>query len=359
MIFFWSAIAMAFCQVTVSSVQLSSHLGRKIMSQARRIENNYYDAEENNQWIANYSIKFQGCHTQLQFNANGNDNGDAMIINKKLARFRLCPSDACNSDNADGCSSGAEYVVDLITFTEAFTEAKMEAQQYYCEKYRETSCDCDQADDADACQYQCFANAGMQYCQQDKDDEEEFEVQRYLECQEIYKGGNGDDNQDDVQYYVGPYCSSDGSKILLGVFTDDTCSVSVSTSAYEKYNNGASLPYSSSSIVGLDCLSCAEANDGGDNADATDSDQVKEMCGNLYQAAGKCEQNFQYASNNDACNFIAGIQIKRSSGSASVSASPSKAAGAFIGIFAVSTVLLGAYVYYLQSKLNRAKVVLH
>jgi hypothetical protein len=246
----------------------------------------------------------------------------------------------------------------MSTFADAFTEAQMEAQEYKCEKYRETFCNCDEADDADACQYQCFANAGMQYCQQNDEDEEEFEVQRYLECAEMDRA-NGDDDNADVEYFVGPYCSSDGSKILLGVFTDDTCTVSVSSSTYEKYNNGASLPYSSQSIVGLDCIACTENADNGDDADANDADQVKEMCGNLYEAAGKCEQNFQYSSNDDACNFIAGIQIKRSAGEVSYSASPSKAAGAFIGIFAVCSVLLGAYVYYLQGKLNRTQVALN
>jgi hypothetical protein len=357
----------------IADVRINSSLGQKIMTNARRSlednnnENQYYDYEADNSWLANYSIKFQGCHSQLQYNLNADDDSDAMIYNKQLARFRLCPSDSCDSSSAGGCSNSAEYVVEMGTFADAWTEAQMEAQEYKCEKYRETYCDCDGGDDddADSCQYQCFANANMAYCQESDEDEEEFEVQRYLECAEMDQYNNGEeeeeaDDQVDVAYYVGPYCSDDGSKILLGVFTDDTCSVAASTSTYATYNNGVSLPYSSSSIVSLDCLSCMEdADDNGDDADANDADEVKEMCGDLYQAAGKCEQDFSYSSNSDACNFIQGIQIKRKAGDYSYSTSPSKAAGAFIGIFAVSTTLLGAYVYYLHSKLQRSQVALN
>jgi len=52
-----------------------------------------------------------------------------------------------------------------------------------------------------------------------------------------------------------------------------------------------------------------------------------------------------------------GIKITRSNGVIiSGATNKNKVASAFIGIFAVSFVLLGAYVYYLKTKLDRAKI---
>lgn len=338
------------------------------MEQARRLENDdQADQGAQNAWLANYSVKFQGCHSQVIFNDNADGNGDAMMIEQGLARFRLCASDSCNANDAYGCSSGAEYLVDMGTFADAWTEAQMNAQEYECEKARENcGCDADDVDDADTCEYQCMTNLGMSYCIDEEDEQEQFEVQRYLECAQM-EINNDDDANANVELFIGPYCSSDGSAILLGVFTDDTCSVRTSTSTYATYNGGVTLPYSSKSIVNLNCMSCKEPSDDAEqdeynynnNADAQDADEVTEMCENLYYAAGKCEQNLAYSSNSDACNFIAGIQISRKTGSVSYSRAPSKSAGAFIGIFAVSTVLLGAYAYYLQTKVSRAQVALH
>jgi hypothetical protein len=65
-------------------------------------------------YIAEYSIKFQGCHHVQQWNDNVDEDSDVRIMTKRLARFRLCPSDQCSNDKSSGCSSKyGDYVVDV------------------------------------------------------------------------------------------------------------------------------------------------------------------------------------------------------------------------------------------------------
>ena len=47
---------------------------------------------------------------------------------------------------------------------------------------------------------------------------------RILANNNYYRNGNyyGDE---EVQYYIGPYCAEQGGEIRLGVFNDDTCTV--------------------------------------------------------------------------------------------------------------------------------------
>jgi hypothetical protein len=223
--------------------------------------------------------------------------------------------------------------------------------------------------DASSCTQHCFDNDPLlgYYCplveqlnQLDVDD-------LYLECTQIKINNR--------QYYMGPSCSSDGSQILLALFTDNSCSIEATAGTLAKYNSNNNynknddsstfFKYFSTgaySIVGSDCVSCA--------ADATDENysdgnSVNYMCQGLYQQAGKCEQqsssSSSYPSNptTDACNFIQGIKITSNDGRVVYSARPSKTVGTWIGIFAISTILLGVYVYYLQVKVHRVIIQLN
>ena len=350
-------LGQALAAVPIGDVKVNSQLGQAIMQYARRL-----DGEDNINygWVSDYSIKFQGCHHTLQYNMQADGDDDVKIYNRRLARFRLCPSDSCASDNTYGCSSGAEYIVDMSIFVNSFTEAQMTVRQYNCEYVRE-NCACDDTDDKDSCASNCYSNAGLSYCVGDEGDDN-FNVQNYLECGKLeVDGNNGNGNNGEAQqYYIGPYCSDDGSKILLGVFTEDTCSVEASSGTYEQFNNGVSLPYSSESIVGLECVSCLEDQDQeeNNNQDAQDNNQVKYVCEYLYQQAGKCETNLSIDNpSTDACNYIEGVKITRKDGTVVFNKSASRATGAWIGIFAMSTILLGAYVYYLKSKVDRTRSI--
>merc|ERR1712032_773198 len=209
-------------------------------------------------------------------------------------------------------------------------------------------------------------------CENADDDEQEEEedqfenLREFAECQnlEIEDDNRRRLDEDEVEYFVGAYCSESGSSIHLGVFTDDTCSQFADeyggSNTYMQLTYGKSLPYSDTTMIGTECMSCKEPQDAdqNNNNDQEDEDEVKESCEQLYEGAGKCEYglDIQYP-NNYGCNFMEGIKIVRKNGTiVSGPGSKSTTASVFVGLFAASFVLLGGYAYYLKTKLDRAKV---
>merc|ERR1712238_424947 len=295
-----------------SSINGRSKMGKHILSQARRVEENYYD--EDYLFLADFSLKFQGCHHITQWNAEADGEEDVRIMSKRLVRFRLCPSNTCTSSNAGGCDSGyGDYIIDMNIFIAAWMENKQEVQEYQCEYYAENVCGCD---------------------------------------------------GEDIEYFLGPYCADQGGKIYLGMFTDDTCTTFAdSNGGQSTYRTlaGSNLPYSGETFIDSERYECVEPQDADEqnDGDQQDENEIKQVCGEIYVQAGKCEQKIsgpQYP-NEKACDYMEGIKITRANGTViRGSSTKNKVAGAFVGIFAVSFVLLGAYVYYLKTKLDRAKI---
>lgn len=201
------------------------------------------------------------------------------------------------------------------------------------------------------------------------DDEvaDELALEDYMECAQIKFNNRRElaDNEWNGNYYVGPYCASQGGAIYLGMFTDDTCSQYADNSGgREMYYSlaGRNLPYGQTNLIDLDCMSCKEPQENNnDGNDADDADDVTEACEQIYVTAGKCESNLPYGTvyepNNNACNYMEGIKIVRSDGTiVAGQAKANKTASVFIGLFVVAFVLLSAYVYYLKTKLDRASI---
>ena len=360
---------------SISQVRADSKFGMDLLSKARRAEENG-DEEVDTTWIANYALKFQGCHHISQWNSEADGEDDVRIETKRLARFRLCPIDSCSANSGGGCSSKyGDYIVDMDTFIASYLTNKQEAQEEACET-AEANCDCDYYanngyDSEEACMSACLTNAGYSDCVEVEEDEyyqKPIQAEDYVECTAYAGAGrrledNGNDDEDDGGYYIGPYCSNNGGKIVLGMFTDDTC-----TQFADEYGGrttfestfGSSLPYSQESIVNSDCYTCAgeqEQNEYGYYVAST-----KEACGELYQYAGKCESKLssevgESYINENACTYMEGVKITRKNGIIiSGLATKNKVASAFIGMFSVSFVLLGSYVYYLKTKLDRGSV---
>jgi len=273
----------------------------------------------------------------------------------------------------------------MATFTKGFAQSEKRAEEYKCQMYMYKHCDCQESDDRgddwnrEYCEYDCFNNGGKTACidrnpyDDDEDDRrDEFEVERYAECQEFEEpefdddGGNnrrlGNDD-DGVQYYIGPYCASQGGKIFMGVFTDDSCSVfadeSNGRSTYKTLTRGSHLPYSTKSVVNTKCHSCVEPEDPNrreeENDDAWEEEiRLAEICEESYQAAGKCEKKLKNGPsepNNGSCSFIEGVKIVREDGYI-MKTKPSGVTTFFIVLFAAICCGLGYYVSFLRKRLG-------
>jgi hypothetical protein len=145
------------------------------------------------------------------------------------------------------------------------------------------------------------------------------------------------------------------------MFTDDACTVFADEYggrvAFSDISGGAALPYSSESIVDTKCYSCEEAQENNDDANGDDAVEAKEVCTDMYAASGKCEEDISYSSNQNACTYMEGIKMTRKDGILFTGAATANAvAGTFIVIFGISFALLGSYVYYLKTKLDRGSI---
>lgn len=351
----------------------------------------------NNNGNANGNYNYNGNGRQLeqnQYNYNEYNNREdyAGMYQQKLVHFQLCPSDSCWR-----CKNGADYVVELGDFVASILEAEMTALEYNCERVRE-NCYCYNANNEDTCTSDCFKNAGMDTCAFAMY-EQEFDLQDASECVQLevededvvkkylyanmerrqYNQNNGDYNANgqqeqgeiDGDIYVGPYCSNNGKKIHLGVFLEETCSIDAPKGLYEAIHYGDSIPYTKKSMVSSGCISCMEPTevdynnywDQQDTDEATENnywdqqyaDEATEVCTNLYEIAGKCEEGLDgYYPNRDVtgCSFISNLKSSSLVGNMGVTAK------VFAGIFAVTTVALAAVATTLWKRNQRQNVSL-
>mmetsp|Transcript_2385 Transcript_2385/g.4425 ORF Transcript_2385/g.4425 Transcript_2385/m.4425 type:complete len:389 (+) Transcript_2385:244-1410(+) len=366
-----------FAATTISSIRADSKLGMSLLSKARQVEQNNNKNGQNQvdtTWISGYALKFQGCHHISQWNPNVDQEEDVRIESKRLARFRLCPASSCSSNSGGGCAKGyGDYIVDMDVFLQSFMENKRQVQEEACQTYAQYNCSCQNNDDQQGCMQNCYYNAGMSECIEQNNSG--IDVNNYLQCSgyqaaangggrllENKQGNNANGNNVQYSYYIGPYCSGKGGKIVLGMFTDDSCTQFADSnggqSTFQSLTGGMSLPYASTSMVDTKCYSCESA-----EKNKYYQAQTKDSCSQMYIYSGKCETQLSSSTssvttiNQNACTYMEGIKITRSNGIIiSGAAKASKVASVFTGIFAVSFVLLGSYVYYLKTKLDRGSV---
>jgi hypothetical protein len=381
MINFALAILSVTCAVTNASIseqQLSSvsipatsRIGNRLMSKARRLEQNGDDAYTFS-WVKDYSIKFNSCHTTFEFRADASGSNDeedsAPVESMRLVSFKLCPTNADETlgqydymSSCGNCRNGAEYLVEMREFLEAYLEFHMTQKEYNCEMVKE-NCGCeddDQYDDDQTCYDTCYAAAGLDYCDEfasnDGDDNNDYEFDLYenLECENVM---DNDDDSNTARLYVGAYCSNNGKNIYLGEFTDRQCTQKAEAGSYYGLF-GQELPYQDTSIVDSDkCLSCLEPVEYDDDAnnDNADGDQVREICEELYDRSAKCEQNLAdgvtYSKSNGACDYMHNILPRAErvvTGKTGLTASTF-----FAGLFFVSTVAVAAWAVTLYRKLE-------
>merc|ERR1719491_881744 len=126
-----------------------------------------------------------------------------------------------------------------------------------------------------------------------------------------YQGGGGQ-QQGNYNYYqnvdifIGPACSADGTTIGLSMFMEDTCSYAASDDM--DFANVAfgwdSLPFANGGLISnLNCLACY-------GPDADYNYELREICTDAYAAStSRCEANMTshnsyYGQNTHGCDYV-------------------------------------------------------
>jgi hypothetical protein len=361
----------------------------------RRLEDEEYEVD-----ISGYSLKFEQCQFVKAYDdelAEDGDGSTTVLATKRFVIFRLCPT----NEDCDSCSYGfGEYIVDLEEYLEATVEYQQEMQESMCdaceecgnyEENEENNQDEDERRrllinrklqnydvDCDSCYDECMKIENME-------DNGYIDATEFLECQMIY------DPEDDGKagLYAGPMCASSGSKIKIGVFTDEDCNVPDSDKDVDDYlmdGDGVSMKLSHAllkTVYSSSCISCLqveEEDENGGNDDNADEQEpeVVEMCEQLYEASAKCEKtngfddgyaNYygyenQLAQEGVVCDFVESLKAGSydESGEIVVNGANSSIGGGAettggqkfaLTFFVIGTVGLAGYAAMLHSKLTK------
>jgi len=393
-------------------------------SQMRRLDEEEYAVD-----LSGYSIKFMKCQFVKQYDDEvaEEEELDTVLGTKRFVIFRLCAEGSCSS-----CNVGyGEYLAPMDEYLEAVVEYRQEEQEEYCNTCEETcenegddgnqNADADEDADADengdgedgGRKLQRQKNKGRKtrelknkfsrkltddcstcsdICEkiENMEDNNYIDASEFLECQQVFDGGD-DDNAEANALYAGPMCASSGQKIKIGVFTDEDCMFLDENKDVENYlvdDDGVQMKLSHALLKTVyeneDCISCLvpaeedENEDGNnDNNDEEEEAEVQEVCQNLYEASGKCETKHgfdngygdydEYANQEQneeiVCDFISSIKSGTYSQSGEIEvggnnryASDANTSGGqkfFLTFFILGTVGLAVYAAMLHTNLTK------
>jgi hypothetical protein len=241
--------------------------------------------------------------------------------------------------------------------------------------------------------FRCYVAAGLDYCEGDDQNNNnnnnnqnvfEWNLEEAARCDELdidddalqayyYNNGgvnqgqnenynyNNQNAQQDLGFFVGPYCRADGKAIHMGVFMDETCSWPAPSDTFSNFFSGQELPYAEENLIDDYCVSCMEPKeyDENNNGDQDDEDEVVEVCERLYEDAAKCESSLAdgttYYPNTYGCEILKSLKKPGKMGTQSSGVSAAKV---FAGLFAATTIVLGGVAYYMYDKSRRSNVAL-
>ncbi|KAL7509528.1 hypothetical protein ACHAXN_006515 [Cyclotella atomus] len=275
-----SIIVSSMSTASSSSNNIAAPALRSLMQHSRHLEDNNDDQQVQNNTgfdLSQYSVKFEKCQTTKQYDANNNNNGNSVLLTKRFIIFRLCPDDSC--------SNYGEYLIDMDSYLQAAIPQLEAMQEQYCEECNAcVNVDDDGCNgvDVDTCYQKCTNIANME-------SNGYVDAALYTQCGKVYQNQNTG-----VAYYAGAMCSSSGTKIKIGLFSDQTCSTLAEADNIDHYiknDNGYNVKLSyhllkqtfSAADGGNFVVNCYQ--DGG----------VSDMCQNLYEEAGKCESTYGFA----------------------------------------------------------------
>jgi len=354
-------------------------------SQLRRLDEAEDDFDVD---LSPYSLKFMKCQFVRSFDDElaEDADSDSVLAVKRFVIFRMCPDSSCSS-----CNYGyGEYLVEMEDYLDAMVQYRQEEQEEYCQNCDEM-CEEEEGDDAagegngdrrrlgdcDTCQETCEKIENME-------ENGYIDATDFVNCQEIYQG-----DDDGSSLYAGAMCASNGSKIKIGVFSDEECNT-LTDKDIEDYladddGNQAHLSHAllKTTYDTENCIDCLvedeEDEEQGDDANAEEKEaETKEVCDQLYEASAKCEavhgfdgisDYYQYysvqASNEEiVCDYIQSLKSGTydSSGEIVIGGSVSYAEGGtgttggqkfFLTFFILGTVGLAVYAAMLHSQLTK------
>ncbi|KAL3906699.1 MAG: hypothetical protein SGILL_009168 [Bacillariaceae sp.] len=299
--------AISTCLLTLPYVEASTWSPSTDVSQ-RRLEdgsNTYFEYDLND-----FSLRFDHCQYVKMYDDDmaGDEDAETPLAVRHFVVFRLCPSDECST--CDSSSVYGRYVMEVDEYLQATVQEQANEIESICENCEE-ACN----DDGSG----CSGCGAFCYKYENLENNGYVDAADYIECQQVEMNGNnnGDNNEnggedqenDDAnqnQLYIGPRCSNNGDRIMLGLFSDEEC-LTPYTDLDVEDALGSEVSYQLLSHTynadGNNCLSCKEyVYDGGDDDaangnnnnqqdgnDQQDADDVNEMCEKVYDEAAKCE----------------------------------------------------------------------
>lgn len=292
-----SASANPFAPKVTKNTAKSNYVGRLLKgakatanSQLRKL-----DEDEQEVDITGHSIKFEKCQFVKQYDEDAAENEDSgtVLATKRFVIFRLCPNGACSTCNYNY----GEYIVDMESYLEATLEYKQGKQEDYCTACEECGQDDDEADEGGRRRrLEVNCNTCYNQCQniENMEDNGYLDAAEYIECQKVYENENNG-----KVYYAGAVCASSGSRIKIGLFYDENCSVMYENADIESYlknDDGYNMKLSYHLLKQVfpedecvaDCLYVDDYEDDDGNDDA--EKETAEVCQQLYESAGKCEE---------------------------------------------------------------------
>jgi len=281
-------------------------------------------------FLNNYSIKLLSCIQGEQI--INYENGEA---EPSTVVFRLCPSNTCDMNSAMGCDSGyGDYAVGINTFLEAYMESQEDndqdqyggnsmlaynsyGQEFDASEYMECAeYDAEENADQDQNYYQYNNNNGQNQNQQYNNYNGAYGNNNNAQGGNYnnYNNNNGQRQRQrrqqnnnynyyqNVQLYIGPGCSDDGTTIGLNMFMDDTCSYATDFNFADVAYGWDSLPFSNGGLVSMNCMACY-------GPDEDYNYELSEMCTETYSAStSRCEANMSsysyYGQANSGCDYV-------------------------------------------------------
>lgn len=371
----------------------------------RHLEEGDDGAEAEEVDLTGYYLKFQKCQFVKAYSQDLAEEGaDTVLETQRFVVFRLCPSSSsCNKNYG-------EYMIDMNDYLQYTVEYRAEEQEEMCNTCDE-QCYYANGDDAAAEEEEEAADDAAAeeeeeeadyYEEEAGDDARRRRLDNSADCStcvsDCAKIANMADNYyvdatdfincvqvseeaDDIPaLYGGPMCASQGSKIKIGVFSDDECKTltNYDVEDYLTDDDGNAMKISHSLLKTTysndELISCSQvvADD-----DAAEVENV-EVCENLYQEAAKCEQygfspmeaNDYYDADNQVanselvCDFILSLKtgtysqdgeiviggVSRYTGGSSATTGGQKFALTF---FILGTVGCAVYAAMLHSQLTK------